>query len=58
MPIGHKLGLRLFLEGIEVPVISAQIQIVADAPAAASIQIIATNASLDFLPRTMVHLFS
>ena len=57
MPIGHKLGLRLFLEGIEVPVISAQIQIVADAPAAASIQIIATNASLDFLPRTMVHLF-
>lgn len=57
MPIGHKLGLRLFLEGIEVPVISAQIQIVADAPAAASIQIIATDSALDFLPRTMVHLF-
>ena len=57
MAIGHKLGLRLFLEGIEVPVISAQIQVVADSPAAASIQIIATDAAIDFLPRTMVHLF-
>ena len=40
-----------------MPVVSAQIQVVADAPAAASIQIIATDAALDFLPRTMVHLF-
>jgi hypothetical protein len=57
MAIAHKLGLRLFLEGIEVPVISAQIQIIADSPAAASIQIIATDRAIDFLPRTMVHLF-
>ncbi|CAB4130962.1 hypothetical protein UFOVP276_143 [uncultured Caudovirales phage] len=57
MAIGHKLGLRLFMEGIEVPVISAQIQCIADATAAASIQIIATDKALEFMPRTMVHLF-
>lgn len=57
MAIGHKLGLRLFMEGIEVPVISAQIQVVGDSTAAASIQIIATDKALEFMPRTMVHLF-
>jgi len=45
------------MEGIEVPVISAQIQCIADATAAASIQIIATDKALEFMPRTMVHLF-
>jgi hypothetical protein len=57
MAIGHQLGLRLFLEGVEVPVISAQIQIVGDAPAAATLQIIATDKALDILPRTVAHLF-
>jgi hypothetical protein len=57
MAIGHQLGLRLFLEGVEVPIISAQIQIVGDAPAAATLQIIATDKALEFLPRTVVHLF-
>ena len=49
MAIGHKLGLRLFLEGVEVPIISAQIQIVADSPAAATLQIIATDKALEFV---------
>jgi hypothetical protein len=37
------LGLRLFLEGIEVPVISAQVNISPDRPAMADIQIIPSN---------------
>lgn len=57
MAIGHQLGLRLFLEGVEVPIISAQIQIVGDAPAAGILQIIATDKALEILPRTVVHLF-
>ena len=57
MAIGHQLGLRLFMEGVEVPIISAQIQIVGDSPAAATLQIIATDKALEILPRTVVHLF-
>jgi hypothetical protein len=51
------LSLRLFLEGIEVPVIAAQVSIAADSPASASIQIVPTSSALNFLPRTLVHLF-
>ena len=51
------LGLRLFLEGIEVPVISSQIQGTGGSPAGASIQIVPTNASSKFLPLTLAHLF-
>jgi hypothetical protein len=47
----------LFLEGIEVPVIAAQVNSVPDQPAQASIQIIPTDMSLNLLPRTLVHLF-
>lgn len=57
MTIGHKLALRLFLEGVEIPVISVSIQIAANAPVAASIQVIATDKILDIHPRTVVHLF-
>lgn len=51
------LGLRLFLEGIEVPVISANVDVQPDAPASASIQIIPTDLGMFLLPRTLVHLF-
>jgi hypothetical protein len=51
------LGLRLLLEGIEIPVIAATVHIQPDTPSAASIQIIATNMAFQLLPRTMVHLF-
>lgn len=57
MAIGHRLGLRLFLEGIEVPVIGANVSLAPDMPAAASIQVIATDQILNLLPRTVVHLF-
>ena len=54
---GERLGLRLFLEGIEVPVVSAQVQVNINAPATASIQIVPGDSVLDFKARTMVHLF-
>jgi len=51
------LGLRLFLEGVEIPVISAQVTMQPGAPAAAAIQIVPLDQALSFLPRTCVHLF-
>lgn len=57
MAQGHYLHLRLFLEGIEVPVIAANTQSVANAPAVATIQVVATDKVLDIYPRTVVHLF-
>jgi hypothetical protein len=51
------LHLRLFLEGQEVPVVSAQVQAGLWAPATAAIQIVPLDSALDFKPRTMVHLF-
>jgi hypothetical protein len=51
------LGLRLFLEGVEVPVISAQVNVQPDTPATASIQVIPTDMAMHLLPRTLVHLF-
>lgn len=57
MAIGQKLKLRLFLEGIEVPVIGAAIQANINSPATASIQVVPTDRVLELKPRTMVHLF-
>lgn len=57
MAVGQKLKLRLFLEGIEVPVIGAAIQANVNSPATASIQVIPTDRVLELKPRTMVHLF-
>ncbi len=55
---GHFLKLRLFLEGVEVPVVSASIQSGKNAAAQAAIQIPANDYALDFRPRTLVHLFA
>lgn len=57
MTIGHQLGLRLFLEGVEIPVIGASVTIAPNTPTAASIQVIATDKILKLHPRTLVHLF-
>lgn len=51
------LGLRLFLEGIEVPVIAANVTVQPNMPATAAVQVIPTDMGLNFLPRTLVHLF-
>lgn len=57
MAVAKKLKLRLFLEGVEVPVISANVSISVNAPATASIQILPLDEAAAFRPRTMVHLF-
>jgi hypothetical protein len=47
----------LFLEGVEVPVVSAQVNAQPDRPATASVQIIPSEMGMHILPRTLVHLF-
>ena len=54
---GQRLSLRLFLEGIEVPVIAATVQVNLNSPATAAIQIVPLDDILSFKARTMVHLF-
>ena len=54
---GQRLHLRLFLEGIEVPVVAAQVQVNINSPATASIQVVPSDRVFEFKPRTMVHLF-
>lgn len=51
------LKLRLFLEGVEVPVIGASITSAVGSPSQANIEIIGDRTVLEFPPRTMVHLF-
>lgn len=51
------LGLRLFLEGLEVPVISATVDINEGAAAVAQIEIVGLDSAMKFKPRTVVHLF-
>ena len=57
MAVGQHLKLRCFLEGIEVPTISASLAIQANAPAQCQIQIPATDKAHELLPRTLVHVF-
>lgn len=54
---GQRLGLRLFLEGLEVPVVSAQVQISINSPATAAIQVVPSDKVTELKARTMVHLF-
>lgn len=54
---GQRLGLRLFLEGLETPVVAAQVQISINSPALASIQVVPGDRILELRARTMVHLF-
>lgn len=54
---GQQLGIRLFLEGLEVPVVSAQVQISINSPATASIQVVPGDKITELKARTMVHLF-
>jgi hypothetical protein len=45
------------MEGIEVPIISADVQIQPDAPAQCTVAIPATDAAHEFKPRTLIHIF-
>ena len=53
----QRIKLRLFLEGIEIPVIAATVQSVPNSPAVCSIQIPPLPEGTKLLPRTLVHLF-
>lgn len=53
----HRLRLRLFLEGVEVPVISANVRVAPNGPMTAAIQMPPLAEGTKFLPRTVVHLF-
>jgi len=55
--VASTLHLRLFLEGIEVPVVSASVQANPNSPAVASVQVVPLDEAMQFKPRTMVHLF-
>lgn len=54
---GQRVRVRLFLEGVEVPVIAATVQASPNAPSMASIQIPPLPEATRLLPRTLVHLF-
>jgi hypothetical protein len=55
--VGQRMKLRLFLEGVEVPIIAATVQVMPNAPAACSLQIPPIAQATAFLPRTLVHCF-
>ena len=57
MGVGARIRLRLFLEGVEVPVIAATVQVMPNSPMVCSLQIPPLPTGLQFLPRTIVHLF-
>ncbi len=57
MAIGRQLRLRLFLEGVEVPVISATVQFGVNVPATANIQIVPSTRVRRLKARTVTHLF-
>lgn len=54
---GFLLDLRLFLEGIEVPVVSASVTSTIGQSASAVIEVVPTDKLKLLLPRTVVHLF-
>lgn len=54
---GQRLKLRLFLEGVEVPVVSANVQSAPNSPTVASIQVPPLPEGTRLYPRTLVHLF-
>lgn len=51
------LNLRLFLEGLEVPIIAATVDVNESAAAVAQLEIVGLDSALAFKPRTVVHLF-
>lgn len=51
------LNLRLFLEGLEVPIIAATVDVNESAAAVAQLEIVGLDSAMRFKPRTVVHLF-
>jgi hypothetical protein len=57
MAIAKRLNLRLFIDGIEVPVIGARCTFAEGSDGAADIQVIATDQVYDITPRSMITVF-
>lgn len=57
LAFAQRIRIRLFLEGIELPVISASTTAAANSPAACSIQMPPLVEGTRLLPRTLVHIF-
>ena len=53
----QRIKIRLFVEGIEIPVVACQVASAPNSPVMASIQIIPLAEGLRLLPRTLVHVF-
>jgi len=53
----ERLHIRLFLEGVEIPVIAATVNCSMNSPVSAQFEIVPTDAALRFKPRTTVHAF-
>ena len=55
--IAQRIKLRLFVEGVEIPCISCQVQAQPNSPMMASIQIPPLSEATRFLPRSLIHVF-
>lgn len=55
--VAERLNLRLFIDGIEVPVVGAKCTFSEGAPASAEVQVVATDQVYDLTPRSFVTLF-
>lgn len=55
--IVRRLKLRLFIEGVEIPCIGAQVQSAPNSPVVASFQIPPLDEAAEFLPRSIIHAF-
>lgn len=53
----QRIRLRLFIEGIEIPVVSANVSAAPNSPGVATIQITPLAEATRLLPRSVVHLF-
>jgi hypothetical protein len=53
----ERLNIRLFVEGVELPVIAVNVQVAPNSPAVASIQVPPLAEGMDLLPRSLVHVF-
>lgn len=52
------LNLRCYIEGVQVPIISATVTISVESPATAYIQLVATDESIQFRARSIVELYT
>jgi hypothetical protein len=55
--IAQRIKIRLFVEGVEVPCISASVQAAPNSPVMCSMQILPLAEATRFAPRSLVHLF-